>query len=685
MNSLVTSLCATAVSFLSREENQSALLCLRAALELDPTHLSAHNLLEKHRLEGNFTEAFAICAEIDPQDDIFRFFANHPSCRHPIRDYLADGWRTLAELMQLLEAIDRPLHRCSSFLEFASGFGRFSRHLARVLTPSRLHVSDVVPGSVTFIKSVIGVDGFYSSPIPEALNTPRSYEVIFVLSLFSHLPESTWSRWLKRLYDALEPNGVLIITTHGEKCARLTGVTIPDHGFLFMPSSESQALDGQEYGSSFTSSQFVHQAIRSTLGLVDVREFPAHFWGNQDGFAIIRSRQTPDKPGSGSREDALFELASRIVDDSRFKASVWRQCSRRLNSMDVACLKTLIHNEDQMLRHSLKHFDAANPSLSQYFNVALQQDYAAQQILRAFFDRPEQGLKILDFACGFGRLLRFLTLSVPAENIWAAEIQQNAANFVAREYGVHRLVSESDPAKFDPALRFDFIWVASLFSHLPESLFLAWLGKLYSLLSPKGVLCFSVHDEALLANDQRLPESGIAFTPQSENADLDVANYGTTYVNERFVAEAIKNVVGVSQRLVRIPRALANEQDIYVLPRSADSDLSRLNHFRKGPWGWVDEISFSRDGRIYLRGWAGSLDDGVIDSVVVRIDDRVSSCRTGLAREDVARVLGDVRLATSGWEFSETTMQAEVYVEVTVQTTHGESALLYTGPVRLAV
>ena len=95
--------------------------CLQALLRLQPTHLEAHNLLETHRLDGNFTDAFGIESRISPDDDIFRFFANHPSCTNPIRDYLSDGWRTMVELGRLLESLDRPLGRCGSFLEFASG------------------------------------------------------------------------------------------------------------------------------------------------------------------------------------------------------------------------------------------------------------------------------------------------------------------------------------------------------------------------------------------------------------------------------------------------------------------------------------------------------------------------------------------------------------------------------------
>ena len=106
---------------------------LRAARDVQATRLVAHNLIEQHQLPEAFGHWMGLNCSIAPQDDIFHFFDGHPSSINPIRDYLADGWRTLSELMLLLERVDQPLARCQSVLEFASGHGRFTRHLVKAL------------------------------------------------------------------------------------------------------------------------------------------------------------------------------------------------------------------------------------------------------------------------------------------------------------------------------------------------------------------------------------------------------------------------------------------------------------------------------------------------------------------------------------------------------------------------
>lgn len=267
----------------------AAQVLVRARDERDVV-LAAHALIEAHDLVGSFGNVMGLNCTISEQDDIFGFFKGHHSCRNPLRDYLADGWRTLSELMLLLEAVDQPLLRTPTVLEFASGHGRFTRHLMKALGPERVVVSDVVPGAVAFSRATFGVNGFLSASVPEDVRWPRQYELVFVLSLFSHLPRSTWARWLKALYGAVAPGGLLVFSTHGLKAARFDNVVLDDDGFFFAASSESNAIDAQEYGTTFTAPEFVRACIAETVG-VDrlVHEAPVHFWNHQDAYVLRKA------------------------------------------------------------------------------------------------------------------------------------------------------------------------------------------------------------------------------------------------------------------------------------------------------------------------------------------------------------------------------------------------------------
>lgn len=264
----------------------AAQVLARARAERDVV-LQAHALIEENGLVGSFTNMTGLDCRISPSDDIFHFFAGHPSSLNPLRDYFADGWRTLAELTLLLEAVDRPLLRTPRVLEFASGHGRFTRHLVKALGAPRVTVSDVVPSAVEFSRATFGVDGFLSASRPEDVRWPGQYDLVFVLSLFSHLPRSTWSRWLRVLQDCVAPGGLLVFSTHGVKAADFDSVTLDGEGFFFAPSSESNAIDANEYGTAFTSEAFVLKEIAEVWGPDALAHHAlVHFWNHQDAYVL---------------------------------------------------------------------------------------------------------------------------------------------------------------------------------------------------------------------------------------------------------------------------------------------------------------------------------------------------------------------------------------------------------------
>ncbi|MCU0756840.1 MAG: class I SAM-dependent methyltransferase [Xanthomonadales bacterium] len=337
-----------------------------------------------------------------------------------------------------------------------------------------------------------------------------------------------------------------------------------------------------------------------------------------------------------------------------------------------------------MLRHSLRGWGEVNRAVTQYFSVALQQHSAARQVLMRLFGAEAAQRSVLDFACGWGRLLRSLVRTVPPGQIWASDVQHDAVDFVTGEFAVQGIYSTENPEQFQPGREFDFIWVASLFSHLPEHRFRAWLAKLTSILTPRGVLAFSVHDECLLPPDQVLPDSGIRYLSVSEIEEFDSGAYGTSFVSEAFVRRMLTESNGGRARSYRrLPRGLANEQDLYIVPRDpAWTDLS-LDGFRRGAWGCVDIVR-TTGGEIQMIGWAASLDDGPLDGVTVRVGSRSYRCPITMERPDVAAVIGDPRLVQSGWELRAPLEADGAFVVVTATSQQGEQALLYAGPVHPA-
>ncbi|QOC23129.1 class I SAM-dependent methyltransferase [Wenzhouxiangella sp. AB-CW3] len=377
----------------------------------------------------------------------------------------------------------------------------------------------------------------------------------------------------------------------------------------------------------------------------------------------------------------LVREARRQLQLPQLAATLRHHLGELPRSVSVDEIDTDLHPRCQMLSHSLRHLGDAGLSVSQYFAIALQQFHAAEQIIRHHPVGRDQ-LKFLDFACGYGRLLNFLVHALPHDNIQAAEIMPEAVSHVQHRCGIRAWQSTEAPEDFQPDQRYDMIWVASLFSHLPEELFVRWLNRLHALLSDDGILCFTVHDEALLPEDMELPDSGLLYIEGSENADLSPTIYGTSFVNECFVRRALEQATGHDRAYRRFPRLIAYEQDVYMIGRDGRRVPDSMTELRHGLRGWVDGCRIQADGNLHLHGWAASMDGDVIEGVEISLGEQSRFITTGEARPEVASVLGKPELAHCGWSCAMPLPAGgtEPYLTVSARGRLDPPALLYAGP-----
>src|SRR5262245_27701876 len=98
--------------------------------------------------------------------------------------------------------------------------------------------------------------------------------------------------------------------------------------------------------------------------------------------------------------------------------------------------------------------------------------------------------RILDFPCGHGRVLRNLKAAYPAASLTACDIDRDGVDFCASTFGAQGVYSDDnlDTVHLDDG--FDLIWVGSLFTHLPDARWPAFLKFLADRLAPEGLLVF---------------------------------------------------------------------------------------------------------------------------------------------------------------------------------------------------
>lgn len=100
------------------------------------------------------------------------------------------------------------------WLDFGCGSGRVARHILGTSVVSSLVGVDIDDTAIRWISGRLARAKFLAiDPSPPLSFPDGSFDVIYAVSVFTHLDESSATSWFHELTRALAPEGLLILTT----------------------------------------------------------------------------------------------------------------------------------------------------------------------------------------------------------------------------------------------------------------------------------------------------------------------------------------------------------------------------------------------------------------------------------------------------------------------------------------
>lgn len=104
-----------------------------------------------------------------------------------------------------------------------------------------------------------------------------------------------------------------------------------------------------------------------------------------------------------------------------------------------------------------------------------------------------EGKRVLDFACGAGRVLRHLQTAHPGVEWWGCDVHRPSIEWLQSAAGnsVHAFVNEPDPPVPLGNDQFDLVYAISAFTHLGWN-WARWLAEVHRILRPGGLLIASL-------------------------------------------------------------------------------------------------------------------------------------------------------------------------------------------------
>jgi SAM-dependent methyltransferase len=242
-----------------------------------------------------------------------------------------------------------------------------------------------------------------------------------------------------------------------------------------------------------------------------------------------------------------------------------------------------VHPDDFLWSFIAGHtlFPTPDAAASYYFADGSESAIKLRDLVtRHLGDRP---ISLMEFASGYGMVTRHIPRALPSAHVVSCDIHPAAVSFIQDKLGVETLQSTYEPEDLDFGRRFDVVFALSFFSHMPEKSFGRWLAALYRQVSPGGILVFTTHGlaSAMSLGDPDIPDTGFWFKPDSEQRDLEGAEYGSTISTPEWVIRNLYARVGAPLAEVRFGYWWQH-QDVYVVAKPSVQTATR--HRSRGIW-----------------------------------------------------------------------------------------------------
>lgn len=134
-------------------------------------------------------------------------------------DFIESGYRIVDTIDRVLALSGKKMADFTSVLDFGCGCGRVVRAMRRRLPEARLSGADIDAEAIGWLESHYrSIASFSAIPhLPPTEYGGDSFDLIYGISVFTHLPEDMQFSWLQELQRITREGGCLVLSTHGEK------------------------------------------------------------------------------------------------------------------------------------------------------------------------------------------------------------------------------------------------------------------------------------------------------------------------------------------------------------------------------------------------------------------------------------------------------------------------------------
>lgn len=186
----------------------------------------------------------------------------------------------------------------SRILDFACGCGRVTRLFLKHYRECEIFGSDINKQHIDWLRKNLPIGTFTQNrSVPPTGYQSSFFNLVYCISLFSHLSEERQLLWLKELARITLNGGLVILTVHGSHAYRVltdrpdirqrNGITeqqlsmvrskMNAGAFAFITQDDSY-IDADTYGFTFIPTEYIHRVWSSFFEIVCIKERVIDDW-----------------------------------------------------------------------------------------------------------------------------------------------------------------------------------------------------------------------------------------------------------------------------------------------------------------------------------------------------------------------------------------------------------------------
>jgi ubiquinone/menaquinone biosynthesis C-methylase UbiE len=179
------------------------------------------------------------------------------------KDIFFNGGKIAAQdIVTLLGKIDMGIDSFNDILDFGCGCGRVLFWLTKYSKKPNYYGTDIDSEAIRWSNNNLGFAKFDTNKaLPPLIYKSEMFNLMYAISVFTHLNEEHQFLWLDELRRILKPNGILIVTLHGEKLRKYLPYDVKSkldtNGFLYLKTANLGHIFPDWYQNAYHTQNYV--------------------------------------------------------------------------------------------------------------------------------------------------------------------------------------------------------------------------------------------------------------------------------------------------------------------------------------------------------------------------------------------------------------------------------------------